>query len=31
MSQRASGQPVAVPYTLVDMADDVAGIIRSTR
>jgi pimeloyl-ACP methyl ester carboxylesterase len=29
MSKRQAGQPVEVPYTLADMADDVAGIIRS--
>jgi pimeloyl-ACP methyl ester carboxylesterase len=29
MSRRASGEPAEVPYTLVEMADDVAGIIRS--
>jgi pimeloyl-ACP methyl ester carboxylesterase len=29
MSRLGSGQPVEVPYTFVDMAEDVAGIIRS--
>jgi pimeloyl-ACP methyl ester carboxylesterase len=28
MSRRAGGQSIEVPYTLVDMADDVAGVIQ---
>jgi pimeloyl-ACP methyl ester carboxylesterase len=31
MSRLASGQPAEVPYTPVDMADDVAGIVESLR
>jgi pimeloyl-ACP methyl ester carboxylesterase len=28
-SRRAAGEPVAVPYTLIDMADDIAGIVHT--